>query len=137
MTDLRISEATPLGAALAADELPISRTAGVLGGKITVGAIVALAAGISGVSQENSGRALAEADNGAVLHCTGTITFTVPAGLPASFSVIFAVASGTVAVTAGAGAAVQDVRVAGVTAPNTCVLIPVNTDSYFLSGCKA
>lgn len=48
MGDERISAMTALGAALGTDELPVSRTAGVLGGKITVAAIVALTTGITG-----------------------------------------------------------------------------------------
>lgn len=42
MTDLFITQLTDLGAALSTDVLPVSRTAGVLGGSVTLGEIVTL-----------------------------------------------------------------------------------------------
>ena len=93
------------------------------------------------VSQLGAGRTLTSADNGAVLHCTGatgaTFTFQAPAGLPSGFTLILANDSGYVGVTGVGGAVVTDVRSAGTPAPNTCALIPVAADAYFLSGVKA
>jgi hypothetical protein len=78
-------------------------------------------------------RALTSADAGVTLVCSSAQAATVPAGLGSGFGCAI---RGTVTVTAGSGATVNDVRTTGATSPY-CALVQIGTDVYDVVGGKA
>lgn len=85
------------------------------------------------VSPESASRALVAADDSKTLICTGSLTFTVPSGLPSGFGLS---AKGTCTFNPGSGATVNDIRTTGSLTP-WCALIQTGSNSYDVVGGKA
>lgn len=140
MANTKISELTSLGASPAGgDIIPLTDISTSTTKSVTVDNLLSSSNFSSFVSETGTARTLSNSDSGKVINCNNgsQITVTIPSGLTSGFTcTLVQSGAGTVTIAAGGGVtlAAPSTKVATNERYSTIAIIPVASDTYYVSG---